>query len=272
MSASRDADPLVRAAAIGGLLRLPPAQRVVAVGPGLGDPRPLVRAQAARVLADVPAADLGPDLAARRDHALEEYRAVQVAHAGLPSSNLNLGALATAEGRPAEAEAAYRAALALDAGFLPAVFNLVNLYNQDGRNREAEALLVDAIARVPDEGELHYSLGLLMAEEGRLEEAADSLGRAASLLPERGRVHYNHGLALQQLGRIDEAETPLLEALRVNPRDPGVSQALAIFYLQRRDWNAARLHAERLRDLLPGQPGPQQLINQIQVQRLQSER
>ena len=270
--ASRDAEPLVRAAAIGGLLRLPPAERVVSAGPGLRDPTPIVRAQAARVLADVSAANLGPEMTARRNDALVEYRAVQVAHAGLPSSNLNLGALANAVGRPAEAEAAYRAALALDAAFLPAVFNLVNLYNQDGRNGAAEALLTDAIAGVPAAGELHYSLGLLLAEEQRLEEAADSLGRAAALLPERARVHYNHGLALQQLGRMDEAERPLLEALRVNPRDPGVSQALAIFYLQRQDWEAARLHAERLRDLLPGQPGPQQLINQIQVQRLQSER
>ena len=274
MRASRDAEPLVRAAAIGGLLRLAPAERVVSAGPGLRDPRPIVRAQAARVLADVSAADLGPELTARRNDALVEYRAVQVAHAGLPSSNLNLGALATAVGRPAEAEARVsrgaRSRCGIPAGGLqpreplqpgrPEQRGRSAAHGRDrrGTRRRGAALFPRAS---PGRGAAARGSG------GQPRSSGDAAARARPC----SLQSWPCAAATRSDGRGREA---VARGAQGEPEGPGCEPGVrvAIFYLQRQDWEAARLHAERLRDLLPGQPGPQQLINQIQVQRLQSER
>ena len=272
VAATRDPESMVRVAAAGGLTRLAPERRADVAGPLLEDPSRAVRQQAARVLAPLPAETLDPAVRAARDAVLAEYRDAQRAQAESPAAHLNLGVLAASQGDQRPAERSYRAALDLDGAFLPASFNLANLYNQLGRNAEAELVLQRALDEAPDEGELHYSLGLLWAEEERLAEAAESLGRAAALLPDRSRVHYNYGLSLQRLGRLDDAEAPLMEAWRLNPQDPAVPQSLAIFYAQRRDWDAARRYAEALSRLLPGEPGPQQLLNQIQLERLRDER
>jgi Flp pilus assembly protein TadD len=133
-----------------------------------------------------------------------------------------------------------------------------------GRNDAAERVLREGIDRAPEEGELHYSLGLLLAEEKRLSEAESALHRAAALLPCRARVHYNHGLALQQLGRRTEAREALRKARRIDPRDPGIAHALAVFYAQQGQWELALPHARDLVALAPGEPEPEDLLRRIE--------
>ena len=169
------------------------------------------------------------------------------------------------------AEAEYRAALALDPRFTPARFNLANLLNAQGRNPEAETVLRRGIDYAPDEAELHYSLGLLLAEEGRLDEAVESLARAA-VPTARARVHYNYGLALQQAERFDEAEAALREARRRDDRDPDVVLALARLLMDQQRWSEASELASALVRLVPTAPGPQRLLNEIQIRERRSRR
>ena len=234
-TALNDPDPLVRATAVGGLEPLPLAARRSILEPLLADPVRAVRLEAARVLAEAWSGD---------------------------------GAAAGARGA---AEAEYRAALALDPRFTPVRFNLANLLNEEGRNPEAEKVLRRGLEYAPGEPELHYSLGLLLAEEGRLDEAVESLTEAA-VPSARARVHYNYGLALQLAGRLDEAEAALRDARRRDDRDPDVVLALARLLMDQQRWSEASEFAGALVRLVPTAPGPQRLLNEIQIRERQSRR
>ena len=263
-SALTDDDPLVRVAAAGGLEALAPEARRAALQPLVTDPARAVRIEAARLLAEAWAGEpsgADPSLAT----AAAEYLNAQAAVADMPAAHLSLGFVHQRQRSPARAETEYRTALELDPWFTPARFNLANLLNQQGRNAEAETVLREGLEFAPDEGELHYSLGLVLAEEGRLDESAESLGQAAALIPDRARVRYNHGLALQQVGRVEEAETALREARAVDAADPDIVLALARLLMDQQRWEEARAFALELVRLVPTAPGPQRLLNELQV-------
>ena len=270
-SALTDDDPLVRTTAVGGLEPLGLPARRAALEPLLDDPVRAVRVEAARVLAEVwaPSGDAGasPALAA----AAAEYLDAQTAVADMPAGHLSVGVVHQRQGAPDRAEAEYRDALALDPWFTPARFNLANLLNGQQRNPEAEEVLREGLEYAPGEGELHYSLGLLLAEENRVDESVESLGRAAELTG-RARVRYNYGLALQQVGRVEEAETALREARAVDAADPDIVLALARLLMDQRRWPEARAFALELVRLVPTAPGPQRLLNELQVMELRGGR
>ena len=268
-SATADEDPLVRMAAAGGLERLPSRRRIATLAPLLDDPVRAVRIEAARVLTSVPIEDLNRPQAELLQSALSEFVDAQMASADMPVAHLNLGILRLRARQTEEAEREYLTALRLDPGFTPVRFNLATLYNLQQRNDAAEAVLREGIERASedDEGELHYSLALLLAEENRLEEAADSLRRTAELSP-RPRVRYNYGLVLQRLGRLDEAEAALITANEGDPRDQDVLLALAQLLMERGAFDRAREYARALLELNPAAPGPQQLLNEIQLRQV----
>ena len=269
-AATTDEDPLVRAAAVGGLERLPPQRRIEVVAPLLADPIRDVRITASRVLASVPREQLDAALTRSLELTGQEFAEAQMASADMPASRLNLGVLYALAGRLEEAEAEYLTAIRMDPLFLPARFNVVNLYNGQGRNDEAEVMLRAGIEQVPEEGELHYSLGLLLVEMERVEEATVSLGRAADLIPNRARPRYNYGLALEQLGRLDDAEAALIQAHEINSEDSDVLVALVNLLMERSEWERAREHGLTLRRLNPTAPGVQRLLNEIQIRELRS--
>ena len=259
-----DVDPLVRVYALKGLDQAAPESRLERAAPLLNDPVRAVRIEAARVLASVQAEQFSPAQRKAFESARQEFIDAQMAQSDMPSAHLNLGVMSANLGQTERAEQSYLTALRLDPTFLPAHVNLANLYNQLGRNPEAEQVLRNAIEKAPKEGELYYSLGLLQAEENRLSEAEASLGKAAELLPRRANVRYNRGLALQQMGQRPEAEEQLLAANRLEPGNPKILNALAIFYLQDQHPKQALPFAEQLAKMFPAAPGPSQLLLKIQ--------
>jgi predicted CXXCH cytochrome family protein len=272
ISALSDSDPLVRYAAVRSIsapipkTAAPETQRhkLRLVAPLLKDPIRAVRTEAARVLTEVPRDLFDQAQRGAFDAALEEFVERQNAIAERPDGHLNLGMMYQNFGKFELAEDSYLTALRLEERFYPARFNLANLYNALGRNVEAEGQFREIIDRYPDNGEAHYSLGLLLAEMKRLEEAAGFLKTASDLMPDRVRVRYNYALALQHLGRSSEAEGEMLKAHKIDRSDPGIIQALAILYVQQRKWDEALTYARKLVELMPGDPGPGQLVEQIQ--------
>jgi predicted CXXCH cytochrome family protein len=263
VAGTTDPDALVRLAAVGALDGLPPEERLAPAGPLLGDARRAVRIEAARVLAAVPRERLDAGQRAALETALAEFRAAQVALGDLPGSHLNLAVVHEARGEPEAAEGAYQTALRLDPTFVPARINLARLLDAAGRTADAEQVLRVGIGATPDDADLHVSLGLLLGQTGRLAEAAGALAEAARLRPESGRIRYNLGLALEQLGRRRPAEAALLAAHRLDPAEPQYVYALALFFRRERDWPRALAYAEQLRDLVPGEAGPRELIERI---------
>jgi tetratricopeptide (TPR) repeat protein len=153
----------------------------------------------------------------------------------------------------------------------PAKVNLANLYNQRGRNEAAEQLLQQVLAAHPDLHAVKYSLGLLLAEMGRADQAADYLRQAAEAMPQRHRIRYNLGLLRQHLGQDAAAETELQAALALAPDNPDYLYALAVFYFQRRRWDAAEKMARHLAAGAAAKDQAGQLLEAIQKARQASD-
>jgi len=81
---------------------------------------------------------------------------------------------------------------------------------------------------------------------------------------ERARTRYNYALTLRHIGRNEDALSEMLKAHEIDPRDPGIVQAVAIFYIQEGEWSMALPYAQNLVKLLPGDPQPEQMVRQIQ--------
>lgn len=266
----RDPAPLVRVAAVRSFESMPDAALYPALSPLLTDSVRAVRVEAARLLSRVltPRSRLGatPEQLRAFERALAEYRQSQEEALDQPEAQMNLGVLHEQQGDPGEAEAAYRAALRLDSTYVPARLNLAMLLNgrrseaqrQGGRaeaqrlSREVEAHLRTAVRQQSDLPEAHYTLGLLLAEQPtRMTEAARHLSKAAELGPGQARVQYNTGLIYQHLGEAAKAEQYLLRANRLEPQHPDYLQALAILYMQQKQWREALLYTDRLLEQVP---------------------
>jgi predicted CXXCH cytochrome family protein len=194
----RDRSALVRHAAIGVYETVPPDQRGSVV-PLLRDAVADVRIRAARALAPVPAAALGPDGAEAFAKAAAEYVSAERFNADRPENRTNLGTYFAERGNYAEAETELRSAIALDPMFVPAWANLADLMRMQGREADAEAVLREGIARSPEDAMLHHALGLSLVRQKKSTEALVELKRATELAPGNARFAYVYGVAKTEL-------------------------------------------------------------------------
>ncbi len=186
-AALRDADPLLRRAALTALEGHPVQATVRAAGPLLTDPVLGVRVEAARILAGTPDDALVGAPARALQHALDDYVATQTLNADRPEAQNNLGLSLGRSGNATAAEAAYLAALRLEPGYLPTYVNLADLYRSLARDDDGIALLRRGLARSPDAAELLHSLGLALVRKGNQADALEPLKRAALLSPGNAR-------------------------------------------------------------------------------------
>jgi predicted CXXCH cytochrome family protein len=267
-----DDEPLVRYEAVKGISRLIPKEmredeqekKYSLLVPLLKDKTLAVRSETARALTEVPAKLFNKLNIEDFKKALDEYIERQASIADRPESHLNLGLIYQNMGQYEKAEASYKTGIRIVNDFMPVRFNLANLYNKTGRNNEAEQQFREIIEIEPENSEAHYSLGLLLAEMNKLDEAIESLGRAAELMPDRARVHYNYALSLRHIGRNEDALSEMIKAHEIDPSDPGIVQAITIFYIQEKQWEQALPFAEKLVALAPKAQGPEQMLKQIQ--------
>jgi Flp pilus assembly protein TadD len=94
-----------------------------------------------------------------------------------------------------------------------------------------------------------------------------SCSQAAQGLPQRSRIHYNLGLLLQQLQRDTEAEKALKHALAIEPNQPEYIYALAVFYLQRRQFEKAQQLADKMIANPASRSAGERLLTVIEQQR-----
>ena len=268
----KDPDELVRAVSVRSLQHLPLRELHDVLAPMLDDPVRAVRTEAARLLSPVPRRAFSKKDGEAFDAALAEYIEAQQAVEDQPAAHLNMAVVYTNLGELQKAEEAYQTALRLDPRFVPARINLAMLCDQRGEKEEAESQFRKVIELEPELAEAHYSLGLLMAEnDERLEEASKYLATAARLSPGNPRIHYNYGLAMQRLGRAPEAEEALSTASRLSPGTADYLHALAILYLQQKDWSRARTCAEELMRLDPTNPQWPSLLEYVERESKQTE-
>ena len=197
--ALRHEDPLMRMAALEPLEVMEPRLRLRLGEPNLRDPVRLVRIEAARLLASVPAELWPPGERDALAAPLAEYRRAQRENADRPESHLNLGLLELELGELASARREYETALRLDPMFVPAYVNLADLARLEGQDDEGERVLRQALEMAPASAEVQHALGLLLIRRERIPEALEALRRAAELAPNHLRYTYVYEIALEQL-------------------------------------------------------------------------
>jgi Flp pilus assembly protein TadD len=258
-----DPDPAVRIAALGLLEGAEPAQRLRGAAPLLRDPVRGVRAEAARVLADVPAESLPPEVAAARARALDEWTAAQMQNADQPFAWLNLGNLHLRQGRPDEARAAFERAIDLDPQSSVGFVNLSDLLRAHGRDDEGERVLRRGLEANPRAADLHHALGLLLVRRGENDAALAELHAAAELDPENARHVYVYGVALDSVGRREEALAALRAAAGRHPGDVEILAALATLHRDAGQRAEALRWAQALAEAAPEDPRARALLAEL---------
>ncbi len=259
-----DADPLVRIAGLGLLEPFQPETRLRAVSPLLDDPVRGVRLEAARILADVPDAQLAADRRRARDSATKEYVESLMLDADWPAANVNLGNLHMRQGRAAEAIAAYERALSLDARFAGAYVNLTDAHRQQGNEVEGEKVLRRGLSVLPRVADLHHSLGLLLVRQGHKAPALKELGEAARLSPDNARYAYVHAVGLHSAGRRAEALAVLRAADARQPYDLGILGALVSMNREAGNIKAALAYARKAAEAAPEDPEVRRLVTGLE--------
>ncbi|HEY7217991.1 MAG TPA: cytochrome c3 family protein [Candidatus Binatia bacterium] len=219
-----DPDPMVRAAALEALERIPPEQRWQAAHKLLRDSVRAVRIRAAGLLAAVRPESLAPADRTDFQRASDEYVATQRHNADDPAAQVNLGNFYAARGAGKQAEESYRAALDLDPDWVPAYVNLADLMRATNRDDESEKILGAGIARQPKAAALYHSLGLAQVRKKNLSAALASLRRAMDLAPNETRYSYVYAVALHDAGRGHEALGAIDAALKRAPQDPSLNE------------------------------------------------
>ena len=260
----KDADPLVRRAAVAGVEGADPVSRAELLAPLLDDPVRTVRMEAARVLAGVPRDRLTDAQRTALDRALAEYVAAEAFNADRPESHVNLALLHSTQQRPGEAEAELRTALELDPRFVPAAVNLSDLYRATGREPEGESVLRDVLKRDPSSAVAHHALGLLLVRGKRMPEAVTELEAAARLAPESARYGYVYAVALNEKSGPKPATEVLLRVLARHPYDRETLSALAAYSRAQRDPKQALIYARRLAALDPSNAEARQLVEYLE--------
>ena len=263
---TRDADGLVRMAALEAAESIEPRARLRLAKPLLRDPVLAVRIEAARLLADTPPERLAPRERSALSAALAEYREAQLATEDGPAAHLNLGILHTRLGELERAREAYTRALQRAPWFAPTYVNLADLHRQEGRDDEAERMLRRALEIAPDSAEAHHALGLTLVRREDLEGALEPLARAVDLAPERSRYAYVYGVALHSASQSERAVEVLSESLM---RHPGDRQLLTLLATLSRDLGgleAALGYARELVERAPDDASARSLLDRLEAE------
>lgn len=255
-----DADPLVRMAAVGSLLLLPPETRVQLIAPALQDPVRSVRIEAARIAA--PLRDYLP-MSAGFAAAAKEFRDAQQAIASRPEAHVALGDFESSLGNIDTAMEHYAFALQMDPAYSFSRLNYADALRRSGDESAAESLLQAGLALNEQDADLRHSLGLLLVRTDRAAAGLSELQRAAELAPENARYAYVVGIALNSLGQPDAAIAALRMARAQFPGDFDIAWALATLLRDSGDLAGAREVAEDLAAQRPGDTNVRMLLESL---------
>lgn len=233
-------------------------KRLARVLHALSDSSMAVRQAAAVTCLGLPADAIPPVNRKAFEDGVAEYKRAQEQMLDRPSSQLNLGNLALAQGDNVAAEQHFKTALTLEPNNQNALMRLAVVYDSTNRVDDAVKVLTRAInisqqaqANTPDDVEYarmqkQYELEARFQRALVLARRPDHLGHAINDLknvtaadPARDRAWYNLGIAEQSRKNLSEAEDALRRAVELAPTQSEYRQALAVYYAQRGDTKRA---------------------------------
>ncbi len=216
MSALKDENPLLRAAAIQSLAYVPAERRQGYVSL-LNDPAKSVRMTLAPFLAELPAKGMPKPIFNRLNTLFTEYENMQNEQADMPSAQLELGNFYMATAKFSKAEKAFKQALRINPYFAPALLNLAELSRQYGNTKQEEAFLRDASVKIADSPAVAHAMGLFKIRQKQMKDALIFLQKATNLSPENARYAYVYAVALNSAGASKKALLAINSALIHNP-------------------------------------------------------
>lgn len=258
--AARDAQPLLRLAAVHAAETLPQQQQTPVLAPLLADPLRALRIEAARALAGLP---LDAAQRAAWQQAADEYVATLRYTSDRPEARTALGSFYARLGRHDDAQMAFREALALDAAHEPAYLNAADALRAQGREADARGMLEQGLAQVPQGAALHHAFGLALVRAGQSQEALRPLQRATQLAPDEPRYAYVYAIALHSEGKAAAALRVLERAAARWPAHRDMLMALATMQRDAGRLQAARDIARRLAAAYPDDPEIAALAQQL---------
>lgn len=164
-------------------------ERVTSLLPGVKQPTPAEKAQAA-----------GID---RR-----RTDPISLDYASGPATSelfLSMAQLSDRGGNKEHARSMYRQALSLEPTNLKALLGLARLEDRQGKLDEALKVYQQAAAAHPQNAKVLNDLGLCLARSGQLVASVQVLDQAVRLQPEKALYRNNIAKVLTEVGRIDEA-------------------------------------------------------------------
>jgi Tfp pilus assembly protein PilF len=258
----KDADPVVRRAAIMALQSMPPEQRLAQLSPLLNDPIRTVRIEAASALVD---AMLGatPEQIQAFNKASAEYIAAQKFIADAPEGQSALGGYYARQGNYTDAEKNMLRALKQDPNFIPAYVNLADIYRMQGREVESEQTLRNGIKNAPQSAELQHSLGLSLIRQKKLPDAINALHKSTLLAPNNTRYAYVLAVAYNSAGKNSAAFTEIRRGLKQSPNNLDLLIAGASFAKQTGEVEQIRFYVQELINRYPNDPGVRQFLQEF---------
>jgi len=256
-------EPLMRVQALRATAGLPANARVTMAGPALSDPVRAVRIEAARAIADIAARQLPQALGKPFLAAANDYLKAESSAAERPEAHLNIGVFFQNVGRPKNAAVAYNQAIRLNPRFVPGYLNLAELMRAAGDQAGEAALLEKALKAAPEDASAHFAMGLFEIRRRNPDAGLAAIARAAKLDPTQPRFAHAHALALQSHGRHGEAVAELERLLAADPwYRPGLT-AMAEILAETKDWQGAGRYANKMLALNPGDPAALRIIRAI---------
>nr|WP_225587790.1 serine protease [Methylomonas fluvii] len=203
-------------------------------------------------------------------HWMEEAQALQAAaklsefekhvrnwRAAQPDSSMAAAYLgvATITQNSAESEAALRDAVRLDDRNEFAWFVLAKLLYSQGHKNEAKQILQKAEQIAPTQGNLYTTKAEWLLEDGKLKEAYSAVQQAIRLEPGVSDHWRILGMVTDRLNQADESAKAFRTALRLNPLDDKIKQALSNVLARNGNPDAAHLAIGKNTDNNPSSAG-----------------
>lgn len=163
--------------------------------------------------------------------------------------------VALGEKNPTEAEAALREAVSLDERNEFAWFVLAKLLYRLDKRDEAKQLLQKALLLSPNHGSVYSTKAEWLLADNKLKEAYAAIQDAIRVEPGVGDHWRLLGIIADRLDRADESAKAYQAALRLNPMDNTLKQALSNVLARNGKADAARLTLGNESDNTPSSAG-----------------
>ena len=248
----KDADPLVRAAAVRALSEHEPSREFVREA--LRDPVRLVRLDAAVALSQ----ELKAGSDSRKE--LDEYLNASIEN---PIALYRRGQDRFRRGLQNAGIADLRRSIELDPLSVPLPEALGYMLNNTGRSSEAAEQFEKAAALAPQDPRLPYLAALAWSEAGDTKQTEKMFRESIRRDPSQARVWYNLGLLLSQTERIGEALRALEAAESAGPNDADIPYATAAILAQSGKRKEAAMALGRALAINPNHEAARELVQRL---------